>query len=183
MKRGVTCCCDPRLLRLEDTPSNRWNNVILFARPRHPSTVPALDWKWRRRDATLTHGLALARRCATDADRKVGLPTPNAHINVQPLRLLDFVQRQRSWRNTQEETRMSSSLDCKRTTPCPGPRPAAEPTPRLQHGGLVWVLRCPHRVYDVERRYRDGRWGSVDGKVTSALVNQSATRAAASRDV
>ena len=36
-------CCDPRLLRLEDTPSNRWNNVILFARPRHPSTVPALD--------------------------------------------------------------------------------------------------------------------------------------------
>ena len=36
----------------------------------------------------------------------------------------------------------------------PGTRPAAEPATRLQHGGLVWVLRCPHRVYDVERRFK-----------------------------
>ena len=130
-------CCDPRLLRLEDTPSNRWNNVIIFVRPRHPSTVLALDWKWRRRDATLTHGLALVRRCATDADRKVGLPIPNAHINVRPLRLLNFVQRQRSWRNAQEETRVSSSLDCKRTTPYPGARPAA-PSRRPDYTTVVW---------------------------------------------
>ena len=79
---------------------------------------------------------------------------------------------------------MSSSLDCKRTTPYPGAPPlGSEPTPRLQHGGLVWVLRCPHRVYDVEQRLWGGRRGSVDGKLTSAPVNLSATRAAASRDV
>ena len=30
-------------------------------------------------------------------------------------------------RNTREEVRVSSSLDCKRTTPYPGARPAAEP--------------------------------------------------------
>ena len=61
---------------------------------------------------------------------------------------------------------MSSSLDCKRTTPYPGARPAAVLTPRLHHGGLVWVLRCPHRVYDVEQRKMDNRRrGSVDVKV------------------
>ena len=51
-----------------------------------------------------------------------------------------------------DETCLSSNTDCKRTTSCPGTRLAAEPATRLQLDGLVWVLRCPHRVYDVEQR-------------------------------
>ena len=65
-----------------------------------------------------------------------------------------------------ENARVQLTRICKRTTPCPGTRPAAEPATRLQHGGLVWVLRCPHRVYDVERRVMENRRrGSVDVKV------------------
>ena len=58
---------------------------------------------------------------------------------------------------------LSSNTDCKRTTSYPEARPAAAPATRLQHGGLVWVLRCPHRVYDVEQRVMENRRrGSVD---------------------
>ena len=106
------------------------------------------------------------------------LPIANVHINVQPL-LLGLAQRRSldvlyERRRTYPSTRIANEQ-----------RLALEPAlaPRLQHGGLVWVWRSPHRAYDVEQRASDGRRGSVDGRLTSALVNQSATPAAASPDV
>ena len=73
------------------------------------------------------------------------MPITNAHNNVRSL-LLECAQRQ------------CVSVLCVSRRACPatrieneqrlalGPRPAAEPATRLQHGGVVWVLRCPHRV-------------------------------------
>ena len=66
----------------------------------------------------------------------------------------------------EKNARVQLTRICKRTTPYPGDNLAARWTPRLQHDGLLWVLRCPHRVYDVEQRKMDNRRrGSVDVKV------------------
>ena len=81
------------------------------------------------------------------------LPITNARNDVRPL-LLECCAEAAYVYAGDVGMSLSSNTDCKRTTSCPGARPAAAPATRLQHGGLVWVLRCPHRVYDVEQRFK-----------------------------
>ena len=65
----------------------------------------------------------------------------------------------------EKNARVQLTRICKRTAPYPGDNLAAWWTPRLQHDGLVWVLRSPHRVHDVERRFTKTRRGSEHGKI------------------
>ena len=126
-----------------------------------PATPPTIRYPWWWMTSL---NVATVRRAyvyynvnkaipVADQNNVCVLPITNAHTNVRPL-LLECCAEAVCVGVMSEETCLSSNTDFKRTTSYPGTRPAAEPATRLQHGGLVWALRCPHRVYDVEQRFK-----------------------------